>query len=299
MMSLLNMKSLSWLCILFVLLVLSAIPAKAQMIVVSGLTPDQMVQQLIGNGVQYSNVTYQGNVNMNGSFANGNSIGLSEGLVLSSGDVALVPNNPSLNAAGIYGLAGDIDLDALSGYNTHDAAVLEFDFIPLGSDLNFQYVFASEEYPEFIDPQDFNDVFGFFLSGPGILGPFSSPSAFPGGSINIALIPSSPVPVSIFNVNCDVNSQYYIPNSMDMGDCDFPFMPKVTDPEFVFDGYTTVFTATYTVVPCSTYHIKLAVADAVDSNYDSGVFLLKNSFSSTPITLTSNYSVASLDTTMV
>jgi len=161
------------------------------MVITNGLTPDQLVQQLIGDGVQYSNATYQGNQLMNGSFTNGGTIGVDEGIVLSSGDVTLIPNNPALNAAGIYYTAGDADLAQLSGYNINDAAVLEFDFIPLGTDLNFKYVFASEEYPEFINPGEFNDVFGFFLSGPGITGPFSSPGAFPGGSINIALIPET------------------------------------------------------------------------------------------------------------
>lgn len=269
-------------------------PAKAQIEVTSNLTPDQLVQLIIGQGVSYSNVTYQGNTFMNGSFTKGASIGIEEGLVLSSGNVNLIPtNNPSGTASGNYGLPGDLDLTQLASDPTNDAAVLEFDFIPLGNTLNFQYVFASEEYPEFIDPDDYNDVFGFFLSGPGITGTYSSPAGFPDGSVNIALLSDLTTPVSIFNINCNFNSDLYVPNSIDMGDCDPPFLPKVTDYSFEYDGYTIVLTATYTVTPCSTYHIKLAIADAVDTGYDSGVFLKKNSFTSNPITITPVYTIPS------
>jgi hypothetical protein len=55
--------------------------------------------------------------------------------------------------------------------------------------MSFRYVFASNEYFGFENTQ-FNDVFGFFISGPNIVGPYSSPVDFPNGSINIATFTS-------------------------------------------------------------------------------------------------------------
>ena len=80
---------------------------------------------------------------------------------------------------------------------SNNSAVLEFDFIPQGTTVSFQYVFGSEEYPEFSASQNVNDVLGF-ISGPGISGPFTN------GAQNIALIPTTTTgdsKVSIFNVN--------------------------------------------------------------------------------------------------
>ena len=47
------------------------------------------------------------------------------------------------------------------------------------------------------------------------------------------------------------------------------------------------------VTPCSTYHIKLAIGDAGDGAYDSGVFLEANSFSATGLMVSSNFSSSS------
>ncbi|CAN5396095.1 hypothetical protein BH11BAC1_BH11BAC1_28620 [soil metagenome] len=50
-----------------------------------------------------------------------------------------------------------------------------------------------------------------------------------------------------------------------------------------YDGYTTVLTARAGVIPCETYHLKIAIADVTDGVYDSGVFLEGGSFKSTGI----------------
>ena len=148
-------------------------------------------------------------------------------------------------------------------------ATLEFDFIPNSDTLSFNYVFGSNEYLTWIN-SEYNDVFGFFISGPGITGPYSSPSGFPNGSINIANVPNStpPLPITISSVNNQLNSQYYIDN-------------QSTFPQTIScNGFTTLFTAT-TVVQCGEiYHIRLALADGSDANLDSWVFLEAGSFSS-------------------
>ncbi|MGB1205428.1 MAG: choice-of-anchor L domain-containing protein [Chitinophagales bacterium] len=235
----------------------------------SGLTPQYLVEDVfIGGGCfTVENISFSGAGVAGGYFSNGSSsIGLDEGIILSSGDIATAednndnadfPNLSFLNNTGtdLLNVAGDVDLD-LAG-NSEDAAVLEFDFTPTTNIITFDYVFASEEYPDYVDA-GFNDVFGFFISGPGINGIFSN------NAENIALIPNTNTYVAIDNVNDEDFSQYYIANTGNLID---------------YDAYTTILTAIATVIPCETYHIKLAISDIGDGVLDSAVFLAANSFS--------------------
>ncbi len=244
-----------------------------QLTVNTGLTPQQLVNNvLLGNGVVAFNITYTGAPQAIGTFNSLNSnVGLNSGILLCSGNVtaAIGPNTATGQGEDNFQL-GDADIDAFTGQATSEnAAILEFDFIPSSDSLSFRYVFASEEYEDFSDPgSNYNDAFGFFLSGPGINGTFSN------NSINIALIPSTNLPVSIGNINQTTNTQYYIPNlSPNEGG-----NPPANN--FAYDGYTVVLTANASVTCGDTFHIKLAIADRFDGAYDSGVFLEAESFAS-------------------
>ena len=169
------------------------------------MTVEQYVQNvLVGAGVSISNVQYNGGssnvtVSQVGSFVATNSIiGINSGLVMATGDAQLVegPNNSGSTTLGGGNLGqNDVDLDAIVSPNgTNDACVIEFDFIPIGDSVKFNYVFGSEEYLEWVN-SSFNDVFGFFLSGPGISGPYSN------NAVNIATVPGTTTAVSINNVN--------------------------------------------------------------------------------------------------
>jgi uncharacterized protein (TIGR02145 family) len=257
----------------------------AQLTVTQGaalnMTPMQLVQsRLVGTGVTVSNVTFNGSSttitsNQIGSFdAVGGAytqLGLSGGIIMSSGTAtgAIGPNN----SGGFTGPVipegpGDPDLYIISDTVTHDAAVLEFDFVPVSDTLKFRYVFGSEEFMEYC--YSYNDSFGFFLSGPGINGPFSN------NSIDIALMPGS--------INTYVTIRNLCTNQIDM------WQNPSGGLYLQYDGLSYVFTAWHIVTPCQNYHIKLAVADAVDGAWDSGVFLEENSFSSTGFTVQNNFS---------
>ena len=100
----------------------------------------------------------------------------------------------------------DLDLNTISGFTTYDAAVLEFDFVPSGSAVTFQYVFASEEYSEYANA-GFNDVFGFFVNG-----------------VNRAVLPDGVTALSINTVNGGnpigtnpQNPQFFINNECQPG----------------------------------------------------------------------------------
>lgn len=249
----------------------------AQLIISTGQTPAQLVQNvLVGGGVTVSNVTYTGNVsNSIGQFTTGGNptnLGLTSGVIISTGNVTDAPGPNSSGSTGIdNGTGSDPDLAMLiPGYTINDAAVLSFTFIPLSDTVRFKYVFGSDEYPEWVN-SSYNDVFGFFLSGPGITGPYSNNSA------NIAIIPGTSLPVTIDNVNAGSYSQYYVNNT--------------SGATIEYDGFTTVLTAWAVVTPCVPYQIKIAIGDAGDSVYDSVVFLESESFSTNAVSVNFNYTM--------
>lgn len=232
---------------------------------------------LLGSCVTATNVQFIGYTDTLGGSAagtfngSGTSLGLSGGVLLSSGAAQFAVGPDNANSAGQGNLlGGDPDLNALaSPFTTYDAAVLEFDFVPQSDTLRFNYIFGSEEYPEYVNA-GYNDVFGFFISGPGISGPFS------GGAVNIALIPGTATPVAIDNVNNGYSA--YEPSTGPCNNCAY-YTDNSSGPAVQYDGHTTVLTAQVVVTPCQTYHIKLAIADAGDGALDSGVFLEEGSFS--------------------
>ena len=251
----------------------------AQLIVNDGIVPQEAVETyLAGSGLQTSNISYLGDNNQLGSFdASASNIGLGSGIILATGAAvgAVGPNNTTSQTQGGGNLGvSDPDLEMLSGTVMHDACVLEFDFVAESDSLIFNYVFASEEYNEYVC-SEFNDVFGFFLSGPGISGPFQN------NAINLAVVPNTETPVAVNSVNngssgifgldslCTMltedwqqYTQYHFDNSLTTG-----------GDEIQYDGFTAGLTAKAGLSCGETYHIKLAIADAEDDNLDSAVFL--------------------------
>ncbi len=268
--------------VLIVILLFIKTNVTAQLQVTSANNAVQLAQKLVGDGVVISNVSFTGNMEMAGFFNNngGTNIGIDSGIVLTSGRAKTRLSNYGVDGDGStaaqsvvadnkWGLPGDLDLATAIGLpvsSLKDACVLEFDFIPLGDSIHFNYVFSSEEYtPAYVC--SYNDAFAFFISGPGIL-----------GLKNIALIPGTTIPVSIFNVNdvpgggCPNNIVYYTDNRFNTF--------------FTHDGHTKIFTALAGVRPCEVYHIKLVISDVIDDQLDSGVFLQAGSLSSNAIGIT-------------
>lgn len=263
-------------------LVLALMPRvmQAQLVVTNTQTPAQLVQNiLLGGGVSASNITFNGLpantiTEQVGFFNSANAnVGITEGLILATGNVmnALGPNSSgsaSMGGGNFGQTDPDLEILAGGGVGINDAAVLEFDFVVTGDSLKFNFVFGSDEYLEFVN--SINDAFGFFLSGPGITGPFSN------NAINIALVPGTADPITINSVNDVVNSAYYVVNGTGAN------APYNASPFYVqYDGLTVVMTASAQVICGETYHIKIAVGDASDTVWDSAVFLEAGSFVST------------------
>lgn len=251
---------------------------------VAPFTPENLISNyFLGEGVQVTGVTYEGAAEAVGYFSNAkNAIGLDRGISLTTGRCV----STKIGTTNIFGIdavgdkrasydnksaVSDPDIDNIvkttsttPNTKSFNLAKYTIKFIPSADTLRFRYVFASEEYPEYVCAA-YNDIFGFFISGPGITGPFEN------NGINIALIPGTNKFVSINNINkgngtCPPQfTQYYNDNDKSQN-------------EPVYDAFLDVFAAQVVVQPCKEYTIKLIVADVGDYQYDSGVFLEAKSF---------------------
>ena len=267
--------------------------ATGQIQVDQTLTPEEYVNTvLLGEGVEAFNVTYTGGFSQLGYLTQGeDSFSIASGLVLSTD--ASENLECSINTCDdcLGGAFADPDLldiansvPPMIGQNftvtsVNDGCVLEFDFVSGGDSISFNYVFGSDEYETWINTQ-YNDVFAFFLSGPGITGPFDSPAGFPDGAVNIAGVPDTDpiLPITISSVNSGTNAVYYEDNQGGTDVC--------------INGYTVPFTAEYAVQCGATYHIKLAIADGSDQALESIVVLEEGSFSSNAFDLVASASVS-------
>ncbi|MFN7325181.1 MAG: choice-of-anchor L domain-containing protein [Chitinophagales bacterium] len=306
---------------------LSANLANAQLFVDTSYTVEQMVFGFFNNnGVSISNLNYTGAPAALAFFEGSQSnIGLNAGLLITTGNAenAIGPNDTE-SSTGNLQVPGSSYLDALiPGYTTLDAAVIELDLVPTTDTLCFRYVFASEEYQEYVGTS-FNDIFAFFIEGPGystsdsiyvqpstyisfdscvicvdtflvqtdtfcyfdstlmqlicneysdtlLVWCYTDPNCepdtitYPGywyqspGGTNIAQIPTTNLPVAINNLNQFAYAQYYNSNAGGL--------------TVQYDGFTVPLWAKAVVTPGESYHIRIAIADAGDAAFDSGVFL--------------------------
>ena len=273
-----NFRSLKHYIYIFISLLFVSTFSRAQLTVASGMTPEQYIQGLVGGGIIISNVTYSGNANQIGTFDGANSnIGFNSGVVMAAGPIT-----------GLLGTAGTVDtgqpgsglpdndlLSVAQSVNpainsTSDAAVLEFDFVPSSNVAAFNFVFASDEYLQWIN-SIFNDVFAFFVSGPGISGPYSSPAGFPDGAANVAVVPGTTTPITISTIHPTLNPAFYINN---------------TGSSHSMNGFTVPIPVELSVQCGETYHFKYAIADCSDDYLNTAVFLEAGSFISDAVDVT-------------
>lgn len=241
-----------------------------------GEVGEALVNEILGSGITIvpNSIKYTGADVASGIFTDGLSsgIGIDQGIILTTGTAkdAEGPNHFDGSFKTRHGLAGDEDLDGLlTGSTTYDATILEFEFESQGGDIFFNYVFASEEYNEFVNTE-FNDVFGFFLGRKNT----------PQDRKNIALIPGTTTPVAINTVNN---------GNPDPGEDPTPSYPELFNNndrddggpffDIEYDGFTSVFTAQALGLDPGVYTLKLAIADTDDDQRDSAVFIQAKSFS--------------------
>ncbi len=226
-----------------------------QLNVQHGLNGQTLGEILSGENIQVSNASVSGNALQHGSFTfSGNGLQVTSGVILSTGNIhdAVGPNS-SHNTSTSFGGPGNPLLTNLANSQTYDATVLEFDFEVQSDEIEFNFIFLSEEYNEYVGTT-YNDVFAFYISGPGI-----------NGQENLAVVPGTTTPVSINTINNDSFWQFYHDNTNG-------------NTNIEFDGFTTLMKAQKSgLQPCNTYTLKLMIADAGDGILDAGVLLQENS----------------------
>jgi hypothetical protein len=229
---------------------------------------DALVSTLIGPGVSLipGTASFTGDPGQAGTFSNGlDALPISAGVVLSSGLVSEIPG-PNTNGPESVGVGDSTDDDLSTDFggagapeiaNSFDAASLEFEFQfgdgSVGGEVNFGFVFASEEYIDFID-SEFNDEFQLLING-----------------TNVGLIGG--VPVNINNVNNTSNSGCYVNNVSNTDG-----LPNA-GLGFKFDGRTCFLTASAAGLGAGTHTARFVVADVADGILDAGVFIQAGSFS--------------------
>ncbi|MDC0459250.1 choice-of-anchor L domain-containing protein [Crocinitomicaceae bacterium] len=253
--------------------------AFSQMTVNTGGTPMDYALELVGPGITISNVTFTGANAQIGIFDGSTSnVGFDGGVVISAGPVTGLIGGPGDQDAGQPGGSGLADNDLLTVAqsvnpainSTSDAAFLEFDFVPSSNVASFNFVFSSDEYLTYVNTV-FNDVFAFYVSGPGIAGPFASPVGFPGGSQNVAVVPGTATPITISTIHPGLNAAFYINNNGN---------------SFTHNGFTVPIPVELNVQCGETYHFKFAIADCSDSFLNTAVFLEAGSFVSDAVDVT-------------
>lgn len=283
-----------YLAILSIFIVATTALSQTVNIVNPNLTVEQIVEQvLLGSGVQASNITVNGQAVTSPS----NSVKQFE----YTGSVFPISDGVVLRTDGAPSVLNDADLVSIGG-NVKNGVIIEFDFIPDGNLLSFNYVFSSAEYTSFTC-SNYNDVFGFFISGPGISGPYSN------NAVNIATIPNSNnIPVGINTVNSGNNSDFN-------DNCQNANPNWVSDSQYwtnsynsaissivsgtALNGSTVLLTAESGLECGETYHIKLAIANVSDQSYHSAVFLEANSFSSTGVDISIETNTDVSDTLLI
>lgn len=269
----------------------------------SGQNAQSIIENFfIGEGVEISNVRFNGQLGVNsnqfGTFTNadtsGQNVKLSSGLVIVTGDIqdaaagsaaihssnGIPQNNDEQTAVPLRLLLTELGFSQ----SMNDIGVLTFDFVPQGNEISFKYVFASDEYPGFVN-SNFNDAFGFFVTGP-LASDGVTPITVQGynsiANYNIAIIPDTDPeqPVTINTVNSgnssgtnSLNSHLHIQLSSGSS------INKMK-------GYTIALeTKKIKVAPCNKYSIAIAICDVSDASYNSGVYLGANSFKTDVIDL--------------
>lgn len=222
----------------------------------TGATALEMANAIFGEGVTVVSATYSGDSRSSGIYSNGDVISpeitpADTGVMLSTGYLTDFtqrngdPNRSGATSTNTSGPNNDALFNALAGTSTYDASILTTDIIPTGDTLTLQFVFSSEEYPEYAG-SIYNDMIGVWVNG--------QPATMTIGSGN----------GSVGNINSASNENLYISNTNDQYNTEM-------------DGFTVTMTVKMAVIPNVVNTIRIGIADVGDTSYDSTLLIAGNS----------------------
>lgn len=244
--------------------------AASELSISTNASATAMAEEIFGDGVTVVGANYSGDRNASGIYSGGDSTspGVTPGdtgVILSTGRARDFTNssgdaNQSTNTStNTRGVNNDADFNAAAGARTYDASILEVDFIPDNDLLTMQFVFASEEYPEFTNSV-YQDCVAVWINGELVELAVGDGDADPG------------------NLNTTTNENLYIDNTGDQYNTEM-------------DGFTVTMTLTMNVIAGAVNTIRIGVADVSDSNYDSSLLIGGDSVQSVLVAQTDSASV--------
>lgn len=230
--------------------------AASELPISTNASATQMAQEIFGEGVTVVSASYSGDSRSSGIYTNGDAVSpgvtpADTGVILSTGRLtdftngwgqANQDNNTSSDTRGIN---NDAQFNALAGTRTYDASILDVDFIPDGDMMSLQFVFASDEYPEYAGTI-YNDIVGVWVNG--------QPVQLAVGNGNTA----------VGNVNQTSNENLYVDNTSSQYNTEM-------------DGFTVTMTLKIPVIAGELNSIRIGIADVTDATYDSALLIAGNS----------------------
>ena len=235
-----------------------------------GTTATEMAQEIFGNGVTVTGATYYGDNDSAGIYTGGDttSPGVTPGdtgVIMSTGEAEDFTNSSGQSNQSASTTTNTSGTNNFNPYNTaaggttYDASTLDVDFIPDTNILTMQFVFSSEEYPEFAN-SIYQDFFGVWINGQFVEHDVGDGTTAP------------------FNISTTNNINMYIDNTTD-------------DYNTEMDGFTITLTLTMVVNPGVTNSMRIALADTADSSYDSNVLIAGNSVQTELIAMSDDVNV--------
>ena len=222
---------------------------------------DEMVAEIFGDSIQIvaGTADYTGDNRASGIYSDGDTVAPDvtpgdTGVILTTGRTTAFtngsgdPNTSGSTTTNSSGQNNNADFNAAAGTNTYDAAYIEVDFIPDGDVMTMQFVFASEEYPEYVD-SIYQDLVAVWINGELVELDIGDGDTDPG------------------NLNSGTNQNLFISNVND-------------DYNTEMDGFTVTMTLTIPVDDGEINSIKIGIADVGDSSYDSALLIAGGSVQS-------------------
>ncbi|MGX9356251.1 Hint domain-containing protein [Roseobacteraceae bacterium S113] len=247
-------------------------PIAQELTINSNASAVAMAEAIFGAGVSVEGATYTGDNRSSGIFSDGDSLApgatpSDEGVILSTGRVSNYTNssgstntnvrgNTSTNTSGQNNNA---QFNAAAGTNTYDASYIDIDFIPDGNVMTMQFIFASEEYPEFQNSV-YQDFVGVWINGQQVEMVVGNGDTDPG------------------NINNTNNQNLYQSNTGDQFNTEM-------------DGLTITMTLTIPVNEGDINSIRIGIADVSDSSYDSSLLIAGDSVQTALVASADDYTM--------